>query len=305
MRINEPIARQISWRILARVFHHASSEWIADNATRLGASVAFYTLLSLAPLIVVVVAIGAAIYGKEAAQGRLAWEIQGMAGPEVARTIEEIIRGAYLPGTSGIATVLGLATLIFGASSVFVELHDAMNTIWNVRIPKDRTHTATVIRLIRNRFYSFLAVLSIGFLLLLSLGLNAWFLAMNIALSPAAIFIISSLMVAVLFAILYKIVPDAILQWSDVALGATITALLFMAGKQFLELYFVNTKLGVTYSAIGSPVVVLLWVYYSAQLFFWGAEFSKVYTKTIGSHRGAAVVTRLLRNSVDQSHEKK
>ena len=283
----------MSLSIVPRLFRQASSEWIADNATRLGASVAFYTLLSLAPLIIIVVAVGAVIYGKEAAQGRLAWEIQGIAGPEVGRTIEEIIRGAYQPGTSGIATVLGLATLSFGASSVFVELQDAMNTIWNAPLPNDQSHTAAVIRLIRNRFYSFVAVLGIGFLLLVSLGLNAIAVAMSIAVSPAATFMISYLLVAILFAILYKIVPDAVLEWSDVALAAAITALLFMIGKEFLEMYFVSSKLGTTYSAVGSPVVVLLWVYYSAQLFFWGAEFSKVYTRTIGSQRSQEVATGL------------
>lgn len=290
MRTVDRIPRRLSLKAIGRVARLASSEWIADNATRLGASVAFYTLLSLAPLTVIVVAAGAAMYGKEAAQGRLAWEIQGMAGPEVARTVEAIIRGAYQPGKSAIATMLGLATLAFGASSVFVELQDAMNTIWNVTVPNDQSHATAAIRLIRNRFYSFVAVLGIGFLLLVSLGLNAIVTAMRIAVPPPATFLISYLLVAILFAALYKIVPDAVLQWSDVAFGAAITALLFMIGKQFLELYFANTSFGSTYSAAGSPVVVLLWVYYSAQLFFWGAEFSKVYTKTVGSQRSRAVV---------------
>ena len=125
------------WWLRSRrgVFRQASSEWINDNAPRLGASVAFYTLLSLAPVIVIAVAVAAVVYGQDAAQGRLASEIRGVAGPEVARTIQEIIRGAYQPRTGVIATLLGLATLAFGASSVFVELHDAMNTIWHVSVP--------------------------------------------------------------------------------------------------------------------------------------------------------------------------
>jgi membrane protein len=265
------------------VFRQASSEWINDNAPRLGASVAFYTLLSLAPVIVIAVAVAAVVYGQEAAQGRLASEIQGVAGPDVARTIQEIIIRAYQPRTGVIATLLGLATLVFGASSIFVELHDAMNTIWHVSLPPDRTNAATVIRLIRDRFYSFATVLGIGFLLLVSLVLNAWIAAMRIAVPRAAMFVILYLVVAVLFAALYKIVPDVRLEWSDVALGAMITSLLFMIGKQFMGLYFTHTSFGSTYSAAGSPIVVLLWVYYSAQLFFWGAEFSKVYKKTVGS----------------------
>jgi len=272
----------------------ASTEWIADNATRLGASVAFYTLLSLAPLIVIIVGISAFFYGEEATQGRLAWEIKGMAGPEVARTIQNIIVHAYQPGTNLLVTLLGLVMLAFGASSVFVELHDAMNTIWNVSLPRERTHTATLLRLIKDRFRSFVSVLFIGFLLLASMTLNAWTSAMGTSLTPIATFILSYLVVAGLFAALYKIVPDARLQWSDVALGAAVTALLFMGGKQLLELYFSNTTFGSTYSVAGSPVVVLLWVYYSAQLFFWGAEFSKVYAITAGSQKGQAVASGLL-----------
>jgi membrane protein len=270
-------------RALPRVFRQASSEWINDNAARLGASVAFYTLLSLAPVIVISVAGAAVVYGQEAAQGRLASEIQGIAGSEVARTIQEIVIRAYQPRTGVIATLLGLATLAFGASSIFVELHDAMNTIWHISVPPDRSNAAKLIRLIRDRFYSFATVLGIGFLLLVSLVWNAWIAAMRIAVPRAATFMILYLVTAALFAALYKIVPDVGLKWSDVALGAMITSLLFMIGKQFMSLYFAHASLGSAYSAAGSPIVVLLWVYYSAQLFFWGAEFSKAYTKTMGS----------------------
>lgn len=275
----------LSLKALPRVFKQASSEWISDNASRLGASVAFYTLLSLAPLIVIAVAVAAVVYGQEAAQGRLASEIRGVAGPDVARTIQEIIRDADKPRTGVIATLLGLVTLAFGASSMFVELHDAMNTIWNVPLRRDRTTAATVIRLIKDRFYSFATVLGAGLLLLVSLVFNAWIAAMKISVPRAARFTMSYLVIAVLFAVLYKIVPDVRLKWSDVALGAMITSSLFTIGNQLMGLYFANTSFGSTYSAAGSPIVVLLWVYYSAQLFFWGAEFTKVYTRTAGSQR--------------------
>ena len=268
---------------LPRVCRQASGEWINDNAQRLGASVAFYTLLSLAPVIVIAVAVAAGVNGQEAVQGRLASGIRGVAGPDVARTIQEIVSGAYKPGTGAIATVLGLLMLAFGASSIFVELHDAMNTIWNVPLSRDRTTAATVIRLIRDRFYSFATVLGTGFLLLVSLVLNAWIAATGIAVPRAATFMTSVLVIAVLFAALYKTVPDVELKWSEVALGAIITASFFMVGKEFMGQYFANTSLGLTYRAAGLPLVVLLWVYYSAQLFFWGAEFTKVYTRAMRS----------------------
>jgi membrane protein len=272
-------------KALPRVFRCASSEWLADNAPRLGAAVAFYALLSLAPVVVIAVALAAAFYGRDAAQGRLASELLDVAGPDVARTIQEIIRGAYQPGTGVIATLLGLATLAFGASSTFLELHGTMNTIWDVPLAPNRSSAAMILRLIRNRFYAFVAVLSIGFLLLLSLLLNAWIAAMRIAVPRDARFLILFLVIALLFAALYKIVPDIRIMWSDVALAAIITSALFMVGKQFMGLYFSHVTFGSAYSAAGSPMVVLLWIYYSALLFFWGAEFSKAYTKIMGSQR--------------------
>ncbi len=233
-------------RALPRLFKQASSEWVNDNAQRLGASVAFYTLLSLAPMIVIAIAAAAAVYGQEAAQGRLASEIRDVAGPDVARTIQEIITGAQRPGTGVLATLLGLATLVFAASSIFVELHDAMNIIWHVAPPRDRTNAAWAIRLIRDRFYSFATVLGAGFLMLASVVLSASLAAMNIAVPRIAAFVIVYLVVASLFAALYKIVPDLTLKWRDVIPGAMVTSLLFMIGKQFIELYFAHARLGST-----------------------------------------------------------
>ena len=272
-------------RTLPRVFRQASTEWINDNGPRLGAALAFYTLLSLAPVLVIAVAVAAIGYGHAAAQGRLAYEIRGALGPEVARTVQGIIRGAYQPRAGLVATLLGLATLTFGASSIFVELHDALNTIWHVALPPDQTTAAAAIRLIRDRLYSFAMVLGIGFLLLASLGLNAWIAAMRIAVPRTATFLLSCLVIAVLFAALYRIAPDVRLKWSDVALGAMIASLLFVAAKELMGLYFRHAGFGSPYSAAGSPIVVLLWVYSSAGLFFWGAEFGKVYAQTLGSHR--------------------
>ena len=297
-------AGRFAWlvvRAMPRMCRQATNEWIDDNVPRLGAAVAFYTLLSLAPGLIVALAVAAAVYGRDAAEGRLAWEIQGVAGREVAGVVQAIVKGADQPATGVIATLAGVATLIFGASSVFLELHDALNTIWQVALPADRTTAATVLRLIRNRFVSFATVLGAGFLLLASLALNAWIAAMRIPVPRLFGFLMSYLFMAALFAALYKNVPDVPLEWSDVALGAMITAFLFTIGKHVMELYFAHTSFGSTFNAAGSPMVVLLWLYYSAQLFFWGAEFSKVYKDARLSRR---VGTGLQQEQQDDIHDK-
>ncbi len=279
-------------RALLPLFRRASAEWVKDNAPRLAAAVAFYVLLSLAPVVVIAIAVAGMVYGPEAARGLLASEIQGMAGPYVARTIQEIARSAYQPRTGAIATVLGLATLSFSASSIFVELHDAMNTIWDVPSPVNRSHSATIVHLIVDRFYSFAVVLGIGLLLLISLVWNAWTVAMRINVPRAATLLVLYLLIAALFAALYRVLPDVPVTWSDVASGALLTSLLFLIGTQLMGLYFAHAAFGSTYSSIGAPIVVLLWIYYSAQLFFWGAEFSKVYQETLGSQSKLAKRSR-------------
>jgi membrane protein len=270
------------------------SEWIDDDVPRLGASLAFYTLLSLAPLLVVVVAIAGIAYGKQAAQGQLFWQIRDLVGPDGARTIQGLLQGAYKPGTGALATVLGLLTLAVGASSVVVELRAALNTIWHVQTSPDDTRLSGIYRLAKERFYSFALVLGVGFLLLVSLVLNAClaaigkffggFLPAPESLLQAATSLISFLVITGLFAAIYKLVPDVRLQWSDVTVGAAVTALLFTAGKHLIGLYLGKASFGSTYGAAGSLVVVLVWVYYSSQLFFFGAEFTKIYTRKYGSH---------------------
>jgi len=272
----------------------AVNEWSNDKAPRLGAAIAFYTLLSLAPLLIVIVAVAAVAYGKEAAQGQLFWEVKGLLGQEGAKFIQGVVQSAYKPGTGLIATVLGLATLAIGATSVVVELSDALKTIWKVPIPDGNTGLVTGIRrIVKERFYSFALVLGIGFLLLVSLVLSAWLAAMGRffgsflpapeAVLQVATFLISFMVVTALFAAIYKLLPAVRLEWSDVIIGASVTSLLFTIGKQLVGLYLGKASFGSTYGAAGSLVVLLVWVYYSAQLFFLGAEFTKVYTRTFGS----------------------
>jgi membrane protein len=268
--------------------------WNDDNIPRLGAALAFYTLLSLAPLLVVVVAIAGIAYGKQAAEGQLFWQIRDLVGPEGARAIQGLLEGAYKPGTGALATGLGLLTLAFGASSVVGELREALNTIWHVPVSSNSLGFSSVLALVKGRLYSFALVLGVGFLLLVSLVLNAClaaigkffggFLPAPEGVLQVAISLVSFLVITVLFAAIYKLMPDVRLKWSDVTVGASFTALLFTAGKYLIGLYLGKASFGSTYGAAGSLVIVLVWVYYSSQLFFLGAEFTKIYTKKFGSH---------------------
>ena len=278
---------------IAGVLEETVSEWSNDNAQRLGASLAFFTLLSLAPLVVVVVAVGAAVFGAEAAEGQLAWEIRNLVGPVGAEAIQELIRGAYKPGAGTVATILSILTLIFGATSVAVELHDALNTIWHV-LGKTGKFSSRMADFVKERFSSLLLVAGGGFILIVSLIWSAWVAAMGryfgsvLALPEfvlhVATFLVSFVAITLVFAAIYKFVPDVQLKWSDVIVGACFSALVFAIGKQLLAMYLGKVSLGSPYGAAGSLVTVLVWVYYSAQLFFLGAEFTKVYTRTYGSH---------------------
>jgi membrane protein len=271
--------------------------WIEDNAPRLGASLAFYTLLSLAPLLIIVIAVAALAFGHKAAQGQLIWEVQDLVGKEGAQAIQGLIQSAYKPAAGTMATVLGLLTLVFGASAVVVELRDALNIIWHVPAPAAFSSLRSFARLIEERFYLFGLVLGVGFLLLVSLVLNAAISALSPLFSSQlpvsdsvlrlAVFLISFLVTTFLFAAIYKFLPDTQLKWSDVIVGACFTSLLFTIGKQVIGIYLGRASFGSAYGAAGSLVIVLVWVYYSAQLFFLGAEFTKIYTETFGSRLDA------------------
>ena len=232
--------------------------------------------------------------GKKPLRDICSGEIQNLVGPDCARTIQGLLQSAYKPATGLIATILGLVTLAFGASTVVAELRDALNSIWHVRAASAATTLASTFQFLKERAYSFAMVLGIGFLLVVSLVLNAWVAAMGrffdwLLPTPefvlqAATFLVSFLVITVLFAAIYKLLPDVRLEWSDVAIGAAVTSLFFAIGKQLIALYLGKASFSSTYGAAGSLVMLLVWVYYSAQIFFMGAEFTKVYTRTFGSH---------------------
>ncbi len=266
--------------------------WMDDRAPRLGAALAFYTLLSMAPMIVVVVAIAGAVFGHAAAQGQLIWQIQSLVGWQGAVVIQSLLKSTQTPASGWLPTLIGLVALFFGASAVVNELRDALNTIW--RVPtRETSYWRSALDILKSRALSFAMVVGVGFLLMVSLLVNASLSAVGAYFGdllpvPAWVIqiiyaILSFLVVGFLFALVFKLLPDVTLTWNDVIAGAAGTSILFTLGKFVIGLYLGRTGLASTYGAAGSLVIVLLWVYYSAQIFFFGAEFTRVYTLRYGS----------------------
>lgn len=271
------------------LFQETFSEWNKDKASRLAAALAYYTVFSLAPLLIIVIAIAGSVFGEEAARGEIVKQIQGLVGRDGAEVIETAIENASKPTEGTIASIISLVALLFGASGVFAELQDALNTVWEVQPQPGRG----IINVIRSRFLSFSMVLGIGFLLLVSLVLSAILAALvnfvgNVLpgldfLWQLANFIISFVITTLLFGLIYKVLPDVKITWSDVWIGAAITSLLFSIGRFLLGLYLGNSSFGSTYGAAGSLVIILAWVYYASQILFFGAEFTQVYSRRYGS----------------------
>ncbi|MDZ4801345.1 MAG: YihY/virulence factor BrkB family protein [Bryobacteraceae bacterium] len=267
--------------------------WNDHNVPRLGAAVAFYTLLSLAPLLIVVVAVAGAVFGREAAEGQLVWQIQDLIGRAGAETVQNLLRSTQQPGAGVIASILGAVALALGATSAVSELRDALNVIWCVP-RRETTGIHSVLSIVQEKSFAFAAVLGIGFLLLVSLAVNAalaglssqyhvWLPASMAAMLQWADFLISYFVIAALFALIYKWLPDLYLEWSDVLPGAAFTAALFSLGRILIGMYLGRTSYSSVYGAAGSLVVFLIWVYYSAQIFFLGAEFTRAWAQTFGS----------------------
>jgi membrane protein len=267
--------------------------WSKDNIPRLAASLAYYTILSSAPLLVISIAVADRVFGKDAVQGQLAWEIQTLVGGDAAQAIQSLVLDAHRPAVGLTAAVLSLLTLIVGASSVFVELHDSLNLIWGVA-PPDGALLGSILTFLKERIYSALVVMAAGCLLLISLLVSTLIATIGkffLPLLPTpewvlhiATFAVSFVVVTLLFEIIYKVLPDVSLRWNDVVIGASVTSLVFTIGKQLLAIYLGRVGFESIYGAAGTVVIFLVWVYYSAQLFFLGAEFTKVYTRTYGSH---------------------
>jgi len=290
-RYRKPL-KSFRWCDIQSLFIDSFDEWRRQKAPRLGASLAFYTLLSLAPLLVIVVSVVSLVFGQTAAQHGIVQQVRMPVGPQGALATAALIEGSRNATHGIIATAVGLVTLLFGASGVLIELRDALNTIWEVAAAQVRG-LDQVTSFIEERLFSFAIVLSMGFLLVVSLAVSAWIAALG-ALSASVLpwkeavldvlnLLISFVVITGVFAAIYKILPDVRIEWHDVILGGAATSLLFAIGKFLLGLYLGKASFASTYGAAASLVVLLVWVYYSGQIFFMGAELTKLFANRYGS----------------------
>ena len=275
-------AREIPGLVLT-----AAKGWSSDNVPRLGASLAYYTLFSIAPVLIIVIAVAGLVFGAEAVRGEIVGQIEGFMGADGARVVQDLVQNASLAGRGGLALIIGSVTFLLAATGVFLELQYALNTIFRVK----QKAGGNIGAFVKARLRSFGLVLSIGFVLLVSLAVSSTLAAVskhvdelvegttivwqlvNIAVSFGVI--------TVLFAVIYRFLPDVRLRWRDVLIGSLMTAVLFTIGKQLLALYLGRSSTTSSYGAAGSVIVVLLWVYYSAQIILFGAELTRVYTERV------------------------
>jgi len=279
-------------KALRQLISATFSHWNEINAPRLGAALAFYTMLSLAPLLVTCVGIAGLVFEKAAAEGKVVGQLQQLIGWEGGKAIESLLLHAGGASSGLTATIIGIFLLLFGASGVFGELRDSLNLVWGIQ-----STGGGIKAMLRYRFVAFAMVLGIGFLLLVSLLFSALIAAAGKYLSSfmpmpegslhLLNFLFSFLSVTVLFGLLYISVPDARIEWQDVWIGAGVTSALFATGKFLIGLYLGKTGIGSAYGAAGSLVVFLVWVYYSAQIFFLGAAFTRVFAESHGSRAEA------------------
>ncbi len=273
------------WQILKQTVN----DFMDDKVLKLSAALSYYTIFSIAPMLIVIITLCDVFLGKEAIEGSVYGQINDMVGNEAALQIQQMIKNAALSGDSTVATVIGIVTLIIGATSVFGEIQDSINFIWQLKAkPKNG-----LLKMLLNRLLSFSMVVSLGFILMVSLAMNGiieLFSQQLAVLFPQVTMVLvyiinlalTFLIISFLFAIIFKVLPDAKVRWKHVIVGAVTTAILFMIGKFAIGMYLGSSKVGTAYGAAGSIVIILLWVYYSAIILYFGAEFTQVYVQHFG-----------------------
>jgi membrane protein len=275
---------KISIKNAGKILKGTFNGFMGDKGLKLSASLSYYTIFSLAPLLLLVISLAGAIFGQEASEGRIFEEINGLIGSQAALQVQQIIRNLQLSGKSTISAIIGAITLVIGATTVFGEIQDSINSIWRVKAKPKKGW----LKLIKDRLLSGSIIVGLGFLLIVSLIINGALMALNdilqayfpdltIILLNIANIVISFMVITVLFGVIFKVLPDAKIAWKDVRAGAFFTALLFMLGRYLIGLYIETTAAGSPYGAAGSIIVILLWVYYTAAILYFGAEFTREY----------------------------
>jgi len=284
------------WELLKATFRGFSE----NNLTRLAGSLAYFTVFSMGPLLVVVISFCSFFFKREAIEGKIYSILQGFVGNDTALQLQEIIRNAAVGGKGTVAAVIGIVTLLIGATTIFAEIQDSVNSIWGLK-PKPKNG---LLKMLANRLLSFSLVVSLSFLLLVSLTVTGIIESINVRLQQyfpditVYVFYLVNIMLTLtsstlIFAVIFKVLPDARIRWKDVGAGAFVTALLFMGGKFLISFYISKTDIGSTYGAAGSLVVILAWIYYSSLILYLGAEFTKAYAVNYGSsiHPNSYAVT--------------
>jgi membrane protein len=277
------------WKFIERVF----DQWIEDKCPKLGAALSFYTIFSLSPLLVIVVSIAGFIFGKEAARGEIVYQIQDLVGTEGAMIVQTALKNSQYSADGLSALVISAVTLLIGSTVVFVELQDSLNLIWKVKRKPGSSILKVIKGFFRVRSQSFAIVVATGFLMLSSLlvsasiaSLNRYitdtFLSLPLYFLDVADILVSLFVIFIMFMMIFRILPDVDIKWKDVWLGSLVTSALFVLGKFLIGLYIGQSTLSSTYGAAGSLVIFLLWIYYSSQILFLGAEFIKVYIESKG-----------------------
>jgi len=280
---------------LWKLVRQAITAWMDDGAASMGAAISYYTIFSLAPLLLIVVSLGGLVFGPDAVRGEIFMQLDGLLGGDAARAIQDLLASVNKPAQGIAATVAGVALTLVGATSVFGELQGALDRIWRAPAAEKSAGAAGLWRLLRTRLLSFGMILGIAFLLIVSLALGAlmaalgkwwggvftgWELAMQFANE-----VLSFALTTIVFALIYKLMPRVTVRWEDVWLGALVTAMLFTIGKFLIGLYIGKSGIASGFGAAGSLIIVLVWVYYSAQIFLIGAEFTSVYAHSFDPAR--------------------
>ncbi|TLV02242.1 YihY/virulence factor BrkB family protein [Dyadobacter luticola] len=265
------------------------SEFTEDNALKLSAALSYYTIFSLAPMLLLIISIVSIFYGREAFQGELFGQISGLVGKQAAAQVQELIKNAAITNKSNVAAAIGGITLLIGATGVFAEIQDSINYIWSIKSKPQKSW----LQYLKNRLLSFSLILTLGFLLIVSLGVNAMVDALSNRLeryfSEVSVILFSVLnvglvlvIIAALFAVIFKVLPDGHVRWKECIVGASFTSVLFAIGKFAISFYLGQSDLGAAYGTSASIVILLTWIYYSSIILYFGAEFTKVYAKSDG-----------------------